>query len=71
MSKQAFSVDHPYNALPDLPPTTNLETPEILRAAIRANRLLAELKGFCQTGPNPQLLLNTIVLHVSKESSAI
>jgi Fic family protein len=71
MSKQAFSVDHPYNALPDLPPTTNLETPEILRAAIRANRLLAELKGFCQTLPNPQLLLNTIVLQESKESSAI
>ncbi len=41
------------------------------RHALRANRLLAELKGFCQTLPNPQLLLNTIVLQESKESSAI
>ncbi len=61
----------PFNALPDLPPAANLETPEIFKACIRANRLLAELKGFCQTLPNPELLLNTIVLQESKESSAI
>jgi Fic family protein len=66
-----FNRDHPYNGLSDLPPKINLETPEIFRATIRANKLLAELKGFCQTLPNPELLLNTIVLQESKESSAI
>lgn len=71
MSKKAFNRDIPFNSLPDLPPGVNLETAEIFRATIRANKLLAELKGFCQTLPNPELLLNTIVLQESKESSAI
>lgn len=71
MSKKEFHRDLPFNTLPDLPPAVNLETPEIFKATIRANKLLAELKGFCQTLPNPELLLNTIVLQESKESSAI
>lgn len=71
MRKHSSDRYLPYNALPDLPPTVNLETPEIFKATIRANKLLAELKGFCQTLPNPELLLNTIVLQESKESSAI
>jgi len=32
---------------------------------------LGELKGYYQTLPNPNLLLNTIVLQKSKNSSAI
>lgn len=71
MNKKELARDLPFNELPDLPPNINLETPEIFRATIRANKLLAELKGYCQTLPNPQLLLNTIVLQESKESSAI
>ena len=69
----------PNNALHDLPPKsdpnnpklTDLENPELLKASIKANRLLAELKGYCQTLPNPQLLINTIVLQESKDSSEI
>lgn len=61
----------PFNALSDLPPLTELETVEILKLTIEANKLLAELKGYCQTLPNPNLLLNTIVLQESKESNAI
>lgn len=66
-----FDKDKPYNSLPNLPPKVNLETVEILKITIKANKLLAELKGYCQTLPNPNLLLNTIVLQESKESSAI
>jgi Fic family protein len=66
-----FNKDIPYNTLPDLPPKANLETPEIFRLTISANKFLAELKGYCQTLPNPNLLLNTIILQESKESSAI
>ena len=69
MSK--FNRDQPYNKLPDLPPKNNLEIPTIFKATIRANKLLAELKGYCQTLPYPHLLLNTIVLQESKESNAI
>jgi hypothetical protein len=35
----------------------NLETPTILKKAIDANKYLAELKGYCQNLPNPELLL--------------
>lgn len=66
-----FNKEIPFNSLPDLPPKENLETAEIFKITIHANKLLAELKGFCQTLPNPHLLLNTIVLQESKESSAI
>lgn len=69
MSK--FNRELPYNSLPDLPPKNNLETTAIFKATIRANKLLAELKGYCQTLPYPKLLLNTIVLQESKESNAI
>lgn len=67
----SFNKDIPYDTLPDLPPKANLETAEIFKLTIQANKLLAELKGYCQTLPNPDLLLNTIVLQESKESSAI
>src|SRR2546426_9686200 len=61
----------PYNQLPDLPPRIDLESPELLKTTIKANRLLAELKGYCQTLPDPKLLINTLVLQESKDSSAI
>lgn len=63
--------ERPHNELPPLPPTTNLESPAIWKAALAANRYLAELKGYCHTLPNPELLLNTIVLQESRDSSAI
>jgi Fic family protein len=66
-----FDRDIAYNDLPNLPPKNNLETTAIFKAVIKANKLLAELKGYCQTLPNPQMLLNTIVLQESKESNAI
>jgi Fic family protein len=71
MSDTKFNKDLPFNDLGNLPPAINLESTVILKATIRANKLLAELKGFCQTLPNPDLLLNTIVLQESKESNAI
>jgi len=61
----------PYNQLKDLPPKFNLESAAILKATIKANRLLGELKGYCQTLPDPRLLINTIILQESKDSSAI
>ncbi len=63
--------DQPYNALPDLPPAAEVETVPVLKEAIRARSLLSELKGYCLTLPNPEILLNTVVLQESKDSSAI
>ena len=61
----------PYNELPDLPPVDQIETVNVLKKAITANKFLAELKGSCLRLPNPNLVLNTIVLQESKDSSAI
>jgi Fic family protein len=61
----------PYNQIPALPPAIKLETEKVLKTALQANKFLAELKGYCQTLPNPNLLLNTIILQESKDSSAI
>ena len=63
--------DKPYNNLPPLPPAANLDEPAILKAALGANRSLAELKGYCHTLPHPEFLLNTVVLQESRDSSAI
>lgn len=66
-----MNITQPYNDLPDLPPLIDLESAKLLKASIKASRLLAELKGYCQTLPNPNLLINTIILQESKDSSAI
>lgn len=59
-----------FNDLPDLPPV-NINSAQVLRHTIIAARNLAELKGLCETLPDPALLLNTIVLQESRDSSAI
>jgi len=66
-----FSPDKPYNYLPPLPPETEIETPAVLKAAIAANRALAELKGKSESLPNPSILINSIVLQEAKSSSEI
>jgi len=61
----------PYNELPLLPPHADLESKEILRKAIRANRALAELKGAGELIPNQSMLINTIPLQEARTSSEI
>ncbi len=63
--------NQPYNILPLLPPQSELETPEVLKAAIAANRSLAELKGKSESLPNPSILINSIVVQEAKASSEI
>ncbi|PWG78311.1 Fic family protein [Pararcticibacter amylolyticus] len=67
----SYNKDIPYNDLPNLPPPDFTESPEILRHLIKASRHLGELNGLCASLPDPQLLINTIVLQESKDSSAI
>ena len=66
-----FDRAKPYNDLPLVPPAGRLETETVLRAAIRASRSLAELKGRTRTVPNPAILLNTIALQEARASSEI
>ncbi|WP_319560301.1 Fic family protein [Marispirochaeta sp.] len=61
----------PYNELPPLPPQTDIETKTILNQAIRSNRELARLKGYCSLLPNDSILLSSIILKEAKTSSEI
>src|SRR5688500_2235435 len=67
-----YNKNQPFNDLPELPPKgIELETAPILRHLAKASRHLGELNGLCESLPDPQLLINTIVLQESKDSSAI
>ncbi|MCK5522425.1 MAG: Fic family protein [Thiomargarita sp.] len=59
------------NLLPELPPAIDLETKQILKKTITANRKLAELKGIINTIPNATILINTLYIQEAKDSSAI
>jgi len=67
-----FNRNQPFNDLPALPPEgVNVETTSILKNLSKASRHLGELNGLCASLPDPELLINTIVLQESKDSSAI
>jgi Fic family protein len=67
-----YRRDLPFNDLPPLPPLgIDLETPPILKKLASAARNLGELNGLCETLPDPTLLINTIILQESRNSSAI
>lgn len=57
--------------IPTLPLKHVVETPSILKKAISANKVIAELKGVAQTIPNQEILINTLTLQESKDSSEI
>jgi len=66
-----FETGKPFNALPLLPPDTKLETRQVMRQAVAANRRLAELKGIANVMPNPAILINAIILQEARSSSEI
>jgi Fic family protein len=66
-----FNSNIPYNDLPPLPPSIDIETKAILKKAINANKALAGLKGICSIIPNPTILVNSIILQEAKHSSQI
>ena len=67
----AFDPQKPYNDLPTLPPSVDLETKPVLKQAIAANKALAELKGAGELVPNQAVLIQSIGLQEAKLSSEI
>jgi len=57
--------------LPMLPPKVELETKAVLKQLVKANRALAELKGYADTIPNKHILINAILINEAKDSSEI
>jgi Fic family protein len=61
-----------YNMLPILPPAKDkVETVKILRQLVKSSVALAELKGITHTLPNPNILLNAVILKEARASSEI
>lgn len=67
----SFDCLQPYNDLPLLPPAAELETKAVLKQAIVANRVLANLRGLAAQIPNQGVLINSIVLQEARLSSEI
>jgi len=54
-----------------LPLPIDIETKQILKKAISANRALANLNGVARTIPNQNIIINSLVLQEAKDSSGI
>jgi Fic family protein len=54
-----------------LPPEVDLETKKVLRQLTRSHRALAELKGYADTMPNKNVLINAVTVNEAKDSSEI
>lgn len=63
--------DTPYDQLPRLPPSHDLESKAVLKACITARAALAELKQAAELISNQTMLINTIPLLEAKDSSEI
>jgi Fic family protein len=66
-----WQADRPYNDLPRLPPSTELETKAVLKQCVAARSALAELKKAAELIPNPAMLINTLPLLEARASSEI
>jgi len=67
----SFDPARPYNDLPALPPSQDVETKAVLKACVGARAALAELKISGQLIPNPSVLINSIPLLEAQASSEI
>ncbi|PUU95509.1 MAG: filamentation induced by camp protein fic, partial [Halanaerobium sp.] len=54
-----------------LPPELNPDQSQILKQLIRSHKALAELKGFSETVPNKNILINSVIINEAKDSSEI
>ncbi|MCK5232210.1 MAG: Fic family protein [Desulfobulbaceae bacterium] len=66
-----FNPAKPYNNLPALPPEVEFESKAVLRKVVTARAALAELKGVSGTIPEPEILINSILMQEAKDSSEI
>lgn len=66
-----WKPESPYNELPELPPSHELETPKVLKRLVEARAAVASLQQACQRIPNAAILINTLPLLESQASSEI
>lgn len=67
----AFDPNRPYDDLPLLPPSLDVETAPVLKQCLKSTRALAELKGAGGLIPDQAILINAIPLQEAQASSEI
>ena len=68
---QVWHPEQPYDALPLLPPSEEVESRAVLKQCVSARSALAELKVAAAMIPNPAVLINTLPLLEAQASSEI
>jgi Fic family protein len=76
MTKKATNIETAeelaFNELPLLAPARDkIETVKVLRQLVKSSVALAELKGLAKVLPNPNILLNAVILKEARASSEI
>ena len=71
VTSSTWRPDQPYNDLPALPPSHEVETRAVLKQCIAARAALAELKQAAQLIPNQGVLINSLPLLEAQASSEI
>jgi Fic family protein len=71
MTVLRWQADRPYNELPPLPPTQDVETRAVLKQCITARAALAELKQATGLIPNQSMLISLLPLLEARASSEI
>lgn len=71
MTRIHFDQNIPWNDIPELPPTVEIESKEILKACISAMTELARANALVRTLPNKSVLVNTLPLQEARRSSEI
>ena len=66
-----WAPDRPYDSLPPLPPSVELESRPVLKQCVSARSALAELKVAAAMIPNPAVLINILPLLEAQASSEI
>ena len=66
-----FNPNIPWNDLPELPPSVNLESPDILKSCISAMSELSRANALVKILPNEEILINTLPLQEARQSSEI
>lgn len=71
MLKDQFDQDTPWNDMPELPPTAEIESRSILKACISAMTELARVNALVRMLPNEEVLVDTLPLQEARMSSEI
>lgn len=71
LKMRQWSSTFAFNQLPDLPPTEELETKDVLKQTIKSRAALAELKQAAELIPNQSMLINTLPIMEARASSEI